>query len=493
MSRIVPEAGCTRCLIRQVLPCVLALIVFAGLCQLATELTPLSPNEVEGAKPTSLLTLQGFGATREGRRELTFPALSDETAWARLPTRVRGEAAPLPLWARTLAPSLPRTTAAMLELDYAHRAGSPLDPKLRGQIRWAAAQAIHSDYGKAYALADLRAAQVGEDEIRLLTGDSDSLPDETRQMLAFVRKLSTAAVTLTDEEVAHLVSRHGEKQVVAIVFCVAYCNFLDRLTLALNLSVEPGGPLPPLEVRFERRWPAIDPIPSDSARLHIDSLLSLRPIDFLRPLSAEGLRDPDWNTAELTGIRCNLTARKARQSRIALPATDPTANRWGLVGQTYQPAMAVAWSACTQAFAEEADQDPVFEQSLFWVVTRTKQCFYCMGHTEMMLVVAGLDSKAINDRVQLLAGGDWSSLPVAERVALQFAHKQANNPAAIEPRDVRALLEVYGQLRALDVIWWSCRCNYMMCIADAFLLPLEEINVFDGFDPKIMRLSDPGK
>ncbi len=68
----------------------------------------------------------------------------------------------------------------MLELDFAHRAGSSLNPKLRGQIRCAAARAIHSDYGIAYALADLRAAHVGEDEIRVLTGDPDSLPDTTR-------------------------------------------------------------------------------------------------------------------------------------------------------------------------------------------------------------------------------------------------------------------------------------------------------------------------
>ncbi len=485
MSRIIPAAGHTRCVIGQALPYVLAGILFAGWCQLATELSPPSPTEVERTRPMSVLPPLGSGATGQGRGELTFPALSDEAAWACLPARVRGAVAPLPLWARTLARTLPRTTAAMLELDFAHRAGSPLNPKLRGLIRWTAAQAVHSEYGKAYALADLRAAHVGEDEVRVLTGDPDSLPDETRQVLAFVHRLSTAAVTLTDEEVAHLVSRHGEKQVVAIVFCVAYCNFLDRLTLALGLSVESGGPLPPLEVRFEKRWLAIDPIPPARARFH--------PEASAHSLDAEGLKDPNWNTAELTGIRCNVIARKAQRSRIALPATDPTANRWGLVGQTYQPALLVAWSACTQAFAEEADQDPVFEQSLFWVVTRTKQCFYCMGHTEMMLVVAGLDSKAINDRVQLLAGGDWSSLRPAERIALQFAHKQAKNPAAIEPRDVRALVGMCGPSRALDVIWWSCRCNYMMCIADAFLLPLEGINVFDGFDPNIMRLSDPGK
>ena len=39
----------------------------------------------------------------------------------------------------------------------------------------------------------------------------------------------------------------------------------------------------------------------------------------------------------------------------------------------------------------------------------------------------------------------------------------------------RALL---GPERALDVLWWSCRCHYMTCVSDAFQLPLERENVF---------------
>ena len=42
----------------------------------------------------------------------------------------------------------------------------------------------------------------------------------------------------------------------------------------------------------------------------------------------------------------------------------------------YQPELAMAWSACTGAFAQEAKLDRVFEESLFWVVTRSLECFY---------------------------------------------------------------------------------------------------------------------
>jgi hypothetical protein len=103
-----------------------------------------------------------------------------------------------------------------------------------------------------------------------------------------------------------------------------------------------------------------------------------------------------------------------------------------------------------------------------------------MGHTEMLLAVAGLDDKAIQERTRKLAGGDWSAFPPADRVAFGFAHKQATNPA-VGDTDVRALVEHFGPDRALDVVWWACRCHYMTCVSDAFQLPLERQNVFDGF------------
>ena len=54
----------------------------------------------------------------------------------------------------------------------------------------------------------------------------------------------------------------------------------------------------------------------------------------------------------------------------------PIRIKWSLVCLGYQPELAAAWSACTRAFGEEAKQDRVFEESLFWVVTRTIHCFY---------------------------------------------------------------------------------------------------------------------
>ena len=103
-----------------------------------------------------------------------------------------------------------------------------------------------------------------------------------------------------------------------------------------------------------------------------------------------------------------------------------------------------------------------------------------MGHCEMLLAVAGLTEDAVAERTRRLAEGDWSSFPAGQRVAFAFARKQAKTPHAIDADDIAGLVKHFGVERTIDVIWWSCRCHYMTRVADAFQLPLERDNVFQG-------------
>ena len=96
----------------------------------------------------------------------------------------------------------------------------------------------------------------------------------------------------------------------------------------------------------------------------------------------------------------------------------------------------------------------------------------------MLLAVAGLDDAAVPRRTRQLAGGDWSRFTPAERAAFAFARKQSRAPASITDEDVEELVRHFGPERALDVIWWACRCHYMTRVADGFQLPLERENVF---------------
>ncbi len=101
-----------------------------------------------------------------------------------------------------------------------------------------------------------------------------------------------------------------------------------------------------------------------------------------------------------------------------------------------------------------------------------------MGHAEMLLAVAGLKPEEVKALTEKLAVGDWSDFPNAQRTAFALAYKLSKDPAAFTDNDRAALIEVFGQDRAVDLIWYVSWCNYMTRVADAFQLPLEKENCF---------------
>jgi hypothetical protein len=101
-----------------------------------------------------------------------------------------------------------------------------------------------------------------------------------------------------------------------------------------------------------------------------------------------------------------------------------------------------------------------------------------MGHTRMLLAVAGLNDDAVEKTTARLASGDWSGFSPGDRTAFAFARKQASAPWSITDSDVQKLKDHFGRHRTIDILWWSARCHYMTRVADAFQLPLEEENVF---------------
>ena len=101
-----------------------------------------------------------------------------------------------------------------------------------------------------------------------------------------------------------------------------------------------------------------------------------------------------------------------------------------------------------------------------------------MGHSEMLLAVAGLKQDEIEARAAQLADGDWSEFAPEERVAFRFAHRLTAAPWSIDDGDIQLLRETFGQARALDIVWHVAWGNYMTRVADAFQLPLETTNVF---------------
>ena len=410
--------------------------------------------------------------------------LSDEACWKAMPPAASGGGRPLPVWARAVATELPRTAAAMLELDLAQRTKSPLDPALRAKMRWEIAHANRSPYGEAYALADLRRAGGTDADVKALTGGPSARPEADREPLEFARLLTVAAPTIEDAMFARLVDRFGAKKTAAMVLLAAYGNFQDRIVLGLDLAVEDGGPLAPLEVKFAPGGLQVVPVLTEQGAL---------------PRLREGGRtvvdrDPEWSELSYDTLQSRLEAQRGRTPRLPIPSWDEVrknlppelADRpfkivWTLLCMGYVPELAMPWNQATRTMWVEAKLDRVREESLFWVQTRSIRCNYCMGHCEMLLEVAGLDKAAIADRTRALASDDWSAFPPAEQRAFAYARKLSKTPWALTPSDYKTLSADFGPREAMGTFFWLCRGLYMTRVSDGFQLPLERENVFSSF------------
>ncbi|HUG17959.1 MAG TPA: carboxymuconolactone decarboxylase family protein, partial [Planctomycetaceae bacterium] len=87
-----------------------------------------------------------------------------------------------------------------------------------------------------------------------------------------------------------------------------------------------------------------------------------------------------------------------------------------------------------------------FKTMLFWIVSRTNNCQYCLGHQEQKLSAAGLTE------LQIAAlDADWSRYTPAERAAFAYARKLTYEPHRLGDDDISALREYYTADQILEM------------------------------------------
>lgn len=309
-----------------------------------------------------------------GQERPRFETIEEPSAWKLLPR----ERQPLPQWARMLAKYLPGATGGMLELDHVHRVRNPLGPVVAAKLRWAAADALGCTYGRRYAEADLRWFGVRPSWLKQLAEDPEKLPEADRRLLAFARKATLAASTLTDAEVADLVALYGPEAVVAMAHTIACANFQNRIFLALGVQVEPDGPIPPFDPRLDVK---------SSEKLQVPKRPSLQEALQSGEKNAADVR-PAWRKIDASALEKSLQGQQKRTGRVSPPGPEMLAELppqeqaragkvlWTQVSLGYQPLLTRAWFGCMGRFRAEADLDRVFGNTVFWVVTRSNECFY---------------------------------------------------------------------------------------------------------------------
>jgi alkylhydroperoxidase family enzyme len=88
-----------------------------------------------------------------------------------------------------------------------------------------------------------------------------------------------------------------------------------------------------------------------------------------------------------------------------------------------------------------------FKTSLFWIVSRTNNCQYCLGHQESKLLSAGMKE----DEIAAL-DSDWAKFNAAEQAAFAFARKFTLEPNKLSDADIAGLKKHYTDLQILEMI-----------------------------------------
>ncbi len=107
-------------------------------------------------------------------------------------------------------------------------------------------------------------------------------------------------------------------------------------------------------------------------------------------------------------------------------------------------------AAAARDFRRNADENMSlsyeFKTELFWIVSRTNNCQYCLGHQEQKLSAAGLSE----DRIAAL-DMEWEAFTPAEQAAYAWARKLTWSPNAITDADIEALRKHYIEPQILEM------------------------------------------
>lgn len=91
--------------------------------------------------------------------------------------------------------------------------------------------------------------------------------------------------------------------------------------------------------------------------------------------------------------------------------------------------------------------DYAFKVQLFWIVSRTNNCHYCLGHQEGKLLRAGMSE----DEIAAL-DGDWAVHTPAQQAAYAFARKITYEPHQLNDADIDRLRKHYTDKQILEMI-----------------------------------------
>jgi AhpD family alkylhydroperoxidase len=194
-----------------------------------------------------------------------------------------------------------------------------------------------------------------------------------------------------------------------------------------------------------------------------------RPIPLTRPEMKRQLEDlksrphrielPELSAAEAERLGERYASYEFRLRELYLPPGTPSvvyANLLpppGTASQGERPR--------TRDFTRNADENMsltyAFKTRLFWIVSRTNNCHYCLGHQEQKLSAVGMT----DDQIAAL-DFNWLQYPEDERAAFAYARKLTWEPHKLSDADFKSLRRHYTDEQILEMtlsVAWNNAIN----------------------------------
>lgn len=191
--------------------------------------------------------------------------------------------------------------------------------------------------------------------------------------------------------------------------------------------------------------------------LAVDSAKAPRPIPLTRPEMKEYLEDmkgrtlriplPDLTDEDKEKLGERATSYESRLRHHYLPQSDGLRGASGPGGQGRGEGRGAGGGGFGRNDDPDNTLDYAFKVQLFWIVSRTNNCQYCLGHQESKLLAAGMTE----DEIAAL-DGDWSEHKPELRTAYAFARKFTYQPHLLNDADINGLRKFYTDKQILEMI-----------------------------------------
>lgn len=220
-----------------------------------------------------------------------------------------------------------------------------------------------------------------------------------------------------------------------------------------------------------------------------DPVKTPRPVPATRPemkellenMKVRGHRIPvpelaEEQKADATG---RSSSYEARLRSAYVPAEEGTVFGAGRPRNTQGAAPSGGNNAPRPDFTRNADENMTlsyqFKTMLFWIVSRTNNCQYCLGHQEWKLSATGMNDDAI-----AALDSDWSAYSEKEQAAFAYARLLTYEPHRLSDIELEKVLKHYTPMQVLEMTMSVSGNNSINRWKEGTGIPQSSGNTFAG-------------